>query len=357
MRRRSSLACSLAIIGRCALMPAAFAVPRPSCPALADLPALHCVANAQGWFYAGTPEAAAPLADDASAAAADFSRYFGRSAPPGAVIAAGTGQAITTAAAAALKTAGATWQLPWLDAGERRELQRSAVERQVRGQLPDASDADIRARVDAALPAASASGSDATARSALRHEIGHTLLMRMFWPALRDASAASPHYGGPGPDWLDELAAVVMESDAMADRRRALLATPEAQVHLQPLPTFLAQSRPMAAQIPALQAEAAPGGNVRVISGEAAQRLAADARWFYAQARSVADVLLASGSDPAVFGSMAAFLVDGGDMDGWLAAHVAQYGLPTSIPGLDAAWTQWRAAPAPSPETDAAQAR
>jgi len=36
-------------------------------PALADLTALHCVANAQGWFYGGTPEAAAHLADDASA--------------------------------------------------------------------------------------------------------------------------------------------------------------------------------------------------------------------------------------------------------------------------------------------------
>jgi len=156
----------------------------------------HSVANAQGWFYAGTPEAAVHLADEASASAADFSRYFDRSAPPGAVIAAGTGQAITTAAAAPLKTAGATWQLPWLDAGERRELQRSAVERQVRGQLPDASDADICARVDAALSAASTSGCDATDRSALRHEIGHMLLMRTFWPAPRDASAASPHYGG-----------------------------------------------------------------------------------------------------------------------------------------------------------------
>jgi len=185
------------------------------------------------------------------------------------------------------------------------------------------------------------------------------LLMRTFWPAPRDASAASPHYGGPGPDRLDELAAVLMESDAMADRRRALLATSEAQAqaHLQPMPTFLAQSHPMAAQIPALQAEAAQSGNVRVISGEAAQRLEADARWLYAQARGVADVLLASGDDPAVFGSMAAFLADGGDMDGWLAAHGAQYGLPSSIDGLDAAWTQWRAAHAPSPKPGAAQAR
>jgi len=108
---------------------------------------LHCVSNAQSWFQVNTPEAAVHLADDASAAAADFSRYFGRPAPPGAVIAAGAGQAITTAAGDALKTAGASSQLPWLDATERRAMQRIAGEHQVREQLPDASDAHIRARV------------------------------------------------------------------------------------------------------------------------------------------------------------------------------------------------------------------
>ena len=96
----------------------------------------------------------------------------------------------------------------------------------------------------------------------------------------------------------------------------------------------------MTAQIPALQVEAAPGGNVRMISDDAAQRPAADARWLYAQSRSVADFLLASGDDPAVFGSVAACLANGGDMDGWLAVHGAQHGLPASIAALDTAWTQ-----------------
>jgi len=92
----------------------------------------------------------------------------------------------------------------------------------------------------------------------------------------------------------------------------------------------------MTAQIPALQAKAAPGGNVRM---KAAQRPAADARWLYAQARSVADFLLAPGDDPAVFGGIAACLAHGGDMDGWLAVHGAQHGLPASIAALDTART------------------
>lgn len=115
-------------------------------PRLSDLPALHCVSNAQGWFYAGTADAAAHLADDTTAVAQDFGRHFGKPAPRGVVIAAGTGQPIPATATEVLKAAGAAWQLPWLDAAERRGLQRSAVENQLRAQFPDASDADIRAR-------------------------------------------------------------------------------------------------------------------------------------------------------------------------------------------------------------------
>ena len=64
MRIRSSLFQSLAAVGACAMGCAALAAPPTQCPALADLPALHCVSNAQGWFYAGTPDAAADLAAD-----------------------------------------------------------------------------------------------------------------------------------------------------------------------------------------------------------------------------------------------------------------------------------------------------
>lgn len=222
--------------------------------------------------------------------------------------------------------------------------------------MPDLDEAQLQARIDAALPASAAATPDnAVDRSSLRHEIGHMLLIRSFWPVSETTTpTTSAHYGGPGPDWLDELAAVLMESDTMADARRAKLRSPEASAHLKTLPALFAMPHPMAVRMAELTAM---GPGAHVISGPEAQRLAGDATWFYAQARGVADFLLASGDDPAVFGSIAACLADGGGMDGWLAAHGAQYGLPASIAALDAAWTQWLAAPAPSPETDAAQAR
>ena len=53
----------------------------------------------------------------------------------------------------------------------------------------------------------------------LPHEIGHGWYVELFWPgAVQDRSG---HYGGPGPDWLDETAAILMETEAFAaDRRR-----------------------------------------------------------------------------------------------------------------------------------------
>ena len=140
----------------------------------------------------------------------------------------------------------------------------------------------------------------------------------------------------------------------MTDARRAELHAPEASTLLKPLAAFFAMPHPMSARMAELTAH---GPGAHLISGPEAQRLAGDATWLYAQACGVADFLLASGDDPAVFGSITSFLADGGDMDGWLAAHGAQYGLPAPIAALEEAWTHWLAAPAPSPERDAAQVR
>ncbi len=324
------------------------------CPASLQLPEMSCVATPQGWFHAANPATVRQIAEDADLAASSFEAYFGRPAPRGAVFAGGQGRAIPDDLGQALTAAGAAWQIPWLDAADRRAVQRSALERQLRASMPGMDETQLQARIDAALPSATAPPDTATDRSALRHEIGHMLLIRAFWgaPAI-DASRGTGHYGGPGPDWLDELAAVLLESQVMADDRRAKLHSPEAAAHLQPLATFFDMPHPMAARMSEL---ASRGPGAHVISGAEAQRLTGDAGWFYVQARGVADFVLDTSSDPAVFGHMAAFLADGGDMEGWLAAHGAQSGLPASITELDAAWTQWLAARAPSPAPTPTQA-
>lgn len=312
----------------------------PPCPTLPeDVSSLACVANEAGWFYARDPQAAARIADDALQAAEGFQRYFARSAPRGAVIAGSLEMTFSADIHRALSDAGAAWQMPWLGAAEKSKLRRGAVEQQLRAQLPQASDAEIAAMLEQAL--GKPPSSQAIDRSALRHEIGHMLLIRAFWPDASGQANSSPHYGGQGPDWLDETAAVLMESSSMADDRRRNVAEVGSGQHLTSLGEFFEANHPMAAHIPELRKTAGGGASVRVISGEKAEKLVGDALWFYVQARLVADFLIEASDDPAIFGEIADSIASGSDMTGWLAARGAEHGLPTTVESLNALWQDW----------------
>lgn len=312
----------------------------PPCPSLPGAAGdLSCVANDVGWFYARDPQAATRIAEDAQQAAEDFQRYFAHSAPRGAIVARGLDMAFSADINQALSDAGAAWQMPWLGAAEKNKLRRSAVEMQLRKQLPQASDAQIAAMLQQAV--GKPPSSQAIDRSALRHEIGHMLLIHAFWPDAADQPGGSPHYGGRGPDWLDETAAVLMESSTMANGRRRMLAESGSQQHLTSLGEFFQASHPMAVHIPELLESGGSGGSVRVITGEEAEKLAGGASWFYAQARLAADFLIETSGDPGIFGDIAAFIASGADMADWLAEHGARYGLPSTVQSLDASWRQW----------------
>lgn len=333
--------------------PVGAAAPNGPCPALPGLADLACVARDEGWFYADDAASAARLADDARIAADTFVRHFERTAPPGAVVAAGTGRHLGDDARTAMRDAGARWVLPWLDASERATLRRDAIERQLRARLPDADDARIRSLREAALAQAAnttdAGGDGAdTDRSALRHEIGHMLLIDAFWPD-RAVSGAPAHYGGPGPDWLDETAGVLMESEAMTAVRRRLLYDDGAMSQLRPLDEFFAMPHPLMAGLVAARAEAdgPPHAGIRVVSGDAGRRMADQALWFYVQARGVADFLIARAGTPTVFAGIARFVAGGGDIEDWLALHGPDHGLPPTVAALDAAWRAWHAASTP----------
>lgn len=316
------------------------------CPQLPNHPGLACASTSQGWFYAGDADTAADIAADAAQAAGDFERYFGRPAQRGAVVAAGSSAVPDATTFDMLRQAGARWALPWLDEQERREVQRSVVERTLREQMPEADDARIAAMLEQALPSAPPASGDSTDRSALRHEIGHMLLIRAFWPdnGEDDGGERPFQYGGPGPDWLDEAAAVLMEGPAMAARRLDMLASDEAGTHLQPLPDFLAAAHPMLEQLDAARAGSTGNGpSITIASGEEAQRMADGAQWFYTQARAFAGFLIETSDRPGVLGEVAAHIAAGGDMEGWLAGHGAAHGLPESLPALDLAWKEWLA--------------
>lgn len=330
-----------------------------SCPTLAELEAFSCFASEHGWFYASSLDEARALAEDARVTSERFSHYFARSAPSGAIIASGTGATTSTLTTTELRKRGAAWVLPWLDTSDRTRVLAMQVEKQIREQLPDATEDDIAALMTQAqrqLPdAASEVGVD---RGALRHEVGHLLLLAAFWPQPIDSSAdiGPGHYGSAGPDWLDETAAVLMETQEMADSRRQLLARlahpsdlaeAVADAGLQTLPAFFASEHPLA-RIDQLLDDARPeGSSIRIYTGEQARTMAEAGGNYYAQARGVADFLIATSGNEQVFGAIATALAEGKSMDEWLSGNGAQFGLPASMAGLESAWTRYLAGLSP----------
>lgn len=328
------------------------------CPQPVELTTYTCVANATGWFYAQDADDAATLAEDTRIAGELFTRHFGRPPPFGTIVAGGVNAhgVLPVSAVDALRAAGADWVLPWLTADDRQQLVQTQVTKQLRAQRPDASDeqlAALLAQAMAQLP--STASRESVDHGALRHEIGHLLLIATFWPDRTRTS--SGHYGGPGPDWLDEVAAVLMETPALADsRRRALTELASANrdrddgedqgatndnarsAGLLSLTDFFASSHPLADIDRHLGSSRPEGTSVRHITGDLARRLAAQGAWYYAQARGAADFLISETGDDRVFGAIARSLANGDGMDDWLQREGAGFGLPSSMAALESRW-------------------
>ncbi len=339
----------------CCLVALVAAVPvpaAPSCPALPGNPLPACLVTPAGWFYARTAEDAERLAADAALAGEGFLRHFGRVPARGAVLAVGTSGGIDEAQRQVLRAAGAQWLLPWLDPDERQALRREHLRGAITRQLGELATPD---RVEQALAQALAAsggqvGASGVNRGALRHEIGHLLLISGFWPDALSGPAAdgAQHYGGPGPDWLDEVAAVLLEDPELARSRRTALREARDGAALPPLSGFLAGDHPLRAwaltQAAARTAGAERSGEtfVQVVSGEQARSLADQGAVFYAQARGFADFLETHGGT-SVFGAIATALAGGRSFDDWLAASGPAHGLPATVDALEAAWERWLA--------------
>jgi hypothetical protein len=178
----------------------------------------------------------------------------------------------------------------------------------------------------------------------LRHELGHVWFVAAFWPARSSSSApADGHYGGPAADWLDESAAILLESEEATAHRRSglrewLAANPG---RMRPLDELFTMTHPLLedAAVAAAQADAGAEGSaiVRVELGPTEHD---DDCPFYEQCRSLADYLLAT-AGKRVFASIAAGAARGEDMARWLAAEGPSLGLPATNASLQAAWLAW----------------
>lgn len=317
-----------------------------------------------GWIAVEEPGFAARAADEMRAAGRAWERHFGRPAPEGAVV------DVTFAdRRRAIEEAGADWVLAYPfervaevarearpDDGSTRGRQdrsaevRSKIEARLQARGIENSDEEIDAMVERALSRTASEpsgGGTPDTRRALRHEIGHDLFEAVLWPS---GGEESDHYGTGAPDWLDETAAVLMEGPRHTESRRKVFLQAVEGGETIPLREFFEMEHPLHG-LDALQTmrDSASGGDGAVVlSGEEIDARLGRAKYFYAQARGLADFLLERSGEPTLFADLARSLRSGSDVGDWLRREGPDHGLPTSVSELEEAFLAWaRSAPYP----------
>jgi hypothetical protein len=181
------------------------------------------------------------------------------------------------------------------------------------------------------------------------HQIGHASLTHAFWPQA-DSSGGDIHSAGPAPDWLDEIAGLLLEDEAMTTQRREQFKGGYKASGFDPM-TFLLSSaqltnladlltkpNPSAAN----KATGAPMVTMMVMRGtNGPPSPVVEGLTYGLKARMFADYLIERTGRPAVFGNIAAAFSQNQTMEQWLAGEGRTLGLAGDVAGLEGDWKAW----------------
>lgn len=253
----------------------------------------------------------------------------------------------------------ASFIMPWITPNELETAKLQSIRRAIE-QSPAVTNLSPSQREALIAKATSDLGSGQSARKiashgsmsagALPHELGHKWLMASFW----SDSTGGARYGSPGPDWLDELAAVMCENETFAKARRDQFETiyrtgKDAGVtsrDILDLKAFLHSVHPTYAELvrngmASIRSSKPSGTQIRIMTGPEADAMESKGIVFYLQSRSLADFLIERSQKPAVLGSITTYIATGRTFDQWLIAHGASNNLPSTEAGLQQVWTLW----------------
>lgn len=311
-----------------------------------------CARSGHGVAIAKDQANADALAAHAQAGEARFQTYFGRDIAPYAVT------SVSPAPDAdAMRAAGFAHVLPWPDPEVFEQATRQGIERAARqfatSQGLNAAQADQM--VERALANSRADGGKAALDAGMvPHELGHIWFTQAFWPGDGQVDQAVSHYGGPGPDWLDELAAILLEDEPTTLRRREqmqALLTGEVVPAIGPvagretlldLKGFLTRDHPALASVLTERSDAPSGEGIALVytpAGGGLNAVVAE-RLFYIQARCFADFMIETTGRLTVFADIAQALSEGRTFESWLASDGVNLGLPATLDGLDTVWRE-----------------
>ena len=323
-------------------------------------PGRPCVESDNGVALAFTQDRAAELLGFAQRAETEFQTRFGV-APPRYVVSE-TGATGREDRAEALRAAGFTVLTPWrlrqaqinaeVGALRTRFEEMGAMNGLSAEQTASAMEGVLARMRERHTPEAMAANEAGT----IPRLLGGAWYARAFWPDAAPDPAS--RHASPGPDWMDEIAGLLMETEAMADDKRGQFADVYAGRHrmapasdaakLLDLPAFLSAEHPVKAMTAQAAAGGGAGGPVRITMGGpggpggpgGAQSMPAPMLYGF-QARMFADYLAERSGDPAVFGRLGLALGEGVAFDAWLAAEGASVNLASSVEALTADWRNW----------------
>ena len=259
-----------------------------------------------------------------------------------------------------LRSAGYKTFLPWVTRSAQQALARQSIRAQIKAQSTGSSDAEIDAMTEATLTRAGLGMNIEVERGAIAHELAHMWFIRGVWPRKtqeqRDEEAKTPdvvrsQYGSAAPDWLDEMAAVLSENEALNTQRRERAKKIVQSDNLEafwPLEAYFKMEHPIFRQAQAMlkaRGDLKDGMNVVTLTAQQARDLdPADGRSspdFYAQSQAFADFMIETSKTTYIFDTIARALGNGMSMATWLSKHGQEYGLAANAPALQKQWEGW----------------
>lgn len=320
------------------------------------LPQLACAESANGVALAGDTARAQRLIELADAGVVRFKEYFGRQALRYA-IAEGADALVPPESVGALRKAGFPVVLPWISPKVYREQVEQSIRRGLTARMTGRPQEEIDAAVQKTVE--QQTNPERLARTELAtvsHELGHYWFWQGYWP--KSTLSEEKHYGGPSPDWLDEMSAVLMEAPVSFNDRVKQFGQRYATYRADPqkadentrltvdLVNFLSETHPAHQQVKLLSQQVS--GDLKkdsfkamVFTGEEARKIAEGGARFYLQSAVASQYLIDRTGNRQIFARIAEAFARGETIEQWLANKEPKGKLPRDLKALQADWLVW----------------
>lgn len=286
--------------------------------------------------------------------AIDFELKFGAMPLPTIIV---PTEAVNSNLNSRLKANGYFTIMPWISTAERNKMRKQGIIKQIEEQLEgrpqvikDAAIASALEQLKSQMP----TKEDSIDLTALSHELGHKWFMSQYKKD-NDEEQPGHAYGGWAPDWLDESAAIAMESESLKQRRRDAFTEIDPENRIQ-LAQFLSMDHPAAQaardlarkfKSPPLESGASTRtttNQIVLLSGKEAEDFIAASGGditpnFYAQALVFSDYLEARSATDKILSHISAGLAEGQTFTTWLADNT--FSIPQDLDALERDWLEY----------------